>query len=53
MSQLKSFNLLIDTIGSSNGKEATIPSFGAILGPIVAILLVICGVAFIVFALRY
>ena len=38
MSQLKSFNLLIDTIGSSNGKEATIPSFGAILGPIVAIL---------------
>ena len=53
MWQLKSFNLIIDTIDSSRLKEAFIPNVDVILGAVVAMLLVICAAVFAIFALRY
>ena len=53
MWQLKSFNLIIDTIDSSRVKEAFIPNVDVILGAVVAMLLVICAAVFAIFALRY
>lgn len=47
------FQLLTDTTGSSSREEAITTNIGVILGPIVAIVLVICAAVFVIFALRY
>ena len=49
----KVFQLLTDTTGLSSREEAIMTNVGVILGPIVAIVLVICAAVFVIFALRY